>query len=602
MKREIRVLLICNTGEENRNSKFITQLEEFVPLPPSCGLNTLTICSTELNANVLATVLQPRPDLIIYYGLGQGLFWSEHTSVIEHPDGKIPLLYDNHDVQNLFYGEKYMYSTFFDIIKAKILEIDAIKSRPSKLYIARTMEDLKYIENRCHNEAFGLDTETNFLNPFIKDPEPKLLCYSVAWLSDEEEGWVVPTSQHLLDSGNCLFTVEQAKQNTIRALLESPQASFIHNAAYDLLVFFELFKGQMPKNFTACTMLLLNLFHYASKSAALKENTHLIGLPSYKEPVKEWIEAQPKTKGQSKKNLGFEDVPLDIIGPYAAMDAIAVIRLVNYLKKNMPKSLWQFYFKIPHKVLLTSIELACEGYTLSRDRFNFTKFALEKYIRDVYSDALDTVKDHVDQEFNIGSNKQLGELLFDEKKLNLPVFNKTKKGANSTGAKALDDLILFHPFIFQLFKLRKLQKLYSTYSYKGYAGVLNEGSRMYKKTGNWTMNAQYKQTNRTARLASSNFNQHDGIKKKGGNILTLPAQGSMVKHYFEPGVVAEAENVLYQHIFEALPEEGKKKLLDAEKYNIDIEIKPAKPESKKTKKDKAVDDDNSDSTSDESSE
>lgn len=601
MKQTVKVVLLCNTVEANKDNKSILQLQEFIPTPPSCDLQIIPICNTELTHTIMDFLSVVNPDLIVHYGLGQGTFWPEHTKLVKINEKDIPLLYCNQDVTELFYGERYLYNIFFDLIKAKIAEIDVLKSRPSKLYIAKTMDELKYIENRCHNEAFGLDTETNFLNPFIKDPEPRLLCYSVAWLSDEEEGWVVPTSQHLIDSGNCKFTVEQALENTNKALLQSPQSSFIHNAAYDLLVFFELFKGQMPKNFTACTMLLLNLFHYASKSAALKENTHLIGLPSYKEPVKEWIEAQPKEKGKSKKSLGFEDVPLEIIGPYAAMDAIAVVRLINFLRKNMDKTLWQFYFKIPHKVLLTSIELAYEGYTLSRDRFNYTKFSLENYIRQVYKDALSSVDGYVDKDFNIGSNKQLGDLLFKEDKLNLPVFNKTKKGAASTGAKALDDLILFHPFIFQLFKLRKLQKLYSTYSYKGYAGVLNEGSRMYKRTGNWTMNAQYKQTNRTARLASSNFNQHGGIKKKGGNVLTLPAQGSMVKHYFEPGTVAEAENILYQHIVDALSEEDKLKLLNAEQYNIDVEVKPAKPD-KKSKKEQDLDDDDTNTNGDESSE
>ena len=577
MKQDINVVLIINTPESNKDNKLIKDLETFIPLPPCCGINITTLCITELTNVVMDIIEQANPDLICHYGLGQGTFWPEHTALVMVKDKNIPLINDNHDINNLFHGDKYMYSTHFDVIKAEIAKIDLVKSRPTKLYTARTLEDLKYIENKNNTEPFGFDTETNFLNPFIKDPEPLLLCYSTAWLTDTEEGWTIPTSQTLLDSGNCLYTIEQAKEHVIKAVLESPQQSFLHNAAYDLLVFFELFNAQ-PKNFTADTMLLLNLYHHAGKPCALKENTHLIGLPSYKDPVKDYIEALAQQTGVNKKLLGYENVPLSIISPYAAMDAIAVVRLINFLRKNMARSLWDFYFKVPHKVLLTANELAWEGYTISRDRFNYTKFSLETHIREVYNKALETVSEHVDKTFNMASGKQLGELLFDEDKLNLPIFSKTKKGSPTTSMKALDDLILFHPFIFQLFKLKKLQKLYSTYSYKGYAGVLNEGSRKYKKTGNWTINAQYRQINRTARLGSSNMSQHHGLKQKGGNILVLPSPGSMVKQYFNPNIVSEAENVLYQHIVALLSDEDKKKLADAEIYNINTEVKPPKKE------------------------
>lgn len=577
MNRDVVVALICNIANEHSEHKVIKSLEEFIPNPPSCGLTVKTWCITEYSQAVNTELIEFNPDLIVHYGLGQGCFWPDVFQEVELIEKQklVPLLQAGQDVQELFYSEKYLYTTFFDLIKAKVAEIDLVKSRPSKLYVARTKQDLDYLKDRCFKEPFGFDTETNFLNPFVKLPEPRLLCYSLAWLTDEEEGWCIPTTQSLLDSGNCLFDKKTVDSYTNDILFESPKGMFIHNAAYDLLVLHELFNGKQPKNFMADTMILLNLYHHASKSAALKENTHLIGLPAYKDPIKDWIEAQAKQSGT--KGLGYEDVPLEILAPYAAMDAIAVVRLMNFLRKNMDRSLWEFYYRIPHNLILTANELACEGYTISKDRFNYTKFSLETQIKTTYTDCIDSVKEHVTSDFNIASGKQLATLLFDKKKLNLPIFNKTKKGAAATNQKALDDLILFHPFIFQLAKLKKLQKLYSTYSYKGYSGVLNEGSKLFKRIGHWTINAQYKQINRTARLASSNFNLHHGIKKKGGNVLTLPGQGSMVKHYFNPNSVAEAENVLYDRIVSVLSVEDKAKLIAAEQQDISTETKPAPP-------------------------
>ena len=45
---------------------------------------------------------------------------------------------------------------------------------------------------------------------------------------------------------------------------------------------------------------------------------------------------------------------------------------------------------------------------------------------------------------------------------------------------------------------------------------------------------------------------YDGTSKKGGNILTLPAQGSMVKHFFIPEPVVDLENALYDSILKEL--------------------------------------------------
>ena len=594
-KSTINVAVICNTQPEQKDSKPVKLLSEFVPNPQSCNLEVLTICCSEFDEQVLTQLTEFNPDLIIHYGLELGLFFPELSKTVEIGDNQVPIMSDNHSINALFYTEKYMYNVHHDCLKKKMDEIDLIKSRPSKLHLAKTEDDLIYLRDRCFKEAFGADTETNFLNPFIKDPEPQLLCYSLAWLSDEEEAWCIPTSDALLKSGKCTFTKETVLKYTEEIFFKSTQPQYWHNFAYDGLVLFELFNGQQPINFAGDTMILLNLYHYASKSAALKENTHLINLPAYKDPIKDWIEEQTKTqvvkKGEKKKHFGFEDVPLNIIAPYAAMDALAVVRLVNFLKKNLTKTIWQFYYMLPHRLIKTANELAYEGYVLSRDRFLYSKLEYEKMILTTYETAIKLIEPYIEDKktFNIGSSRQVGDILFNEKKLNLPIFHRTPKKQASVDQKALDDLILFHPFIFHLSKLSKLKKLYSTYSHRGYAGALNQGSRHYIRTNHWTLNSQYRQTNRTARLGSTNFTGHDGYKKKGGPILTLPAQGSLVKHYFSPNIVADAENTLFQKILDHLSEEDRKKVYDAENFDVSLEIKPKK-ETKKSKKEKETDD------------
>lgn len=544
VKPKIELLLIFNLDPESKTEKS-QALHAYFP-KTSCDLVITPLYTRSIDDVVKLidklTSDSKKPDLIMHYGQGNGCFWATDDF------NNIPSILDDHSLNELFYSDRYLYTTLFDIIKEKVLAIDKKLSMPSGIHMAKTKADLEYIKTRCMNEPFGFDTETNFLNPFLRTPEPKLLCYSIAWLSDEDEGWCIPTNQKHIDELGCEYTLQESLSVAEEIFFDSTQSMYIQNAMYDLLVLWELFGGRQPKNFAADTMLLLNLYHMASSSCSLENNVALVGLPEYKNVAKDYLLAK-----SGKKTLkgfhGFDSVPLEVIGPYAALDAIAVVRLVNLFLSVLGKDVWTFYYKVPHQVLLTSLDLCIQGYQISRDRFNFTKLSVEDNIVETYNLAKSLVVQHTGPEFNIASPDQVADLLFN--KLKLPIISKTEKGKAQTGAKVLDDLILFHPFIFYLNKVKKLQKVYSSYI-MGNFNVLGCGSRILKKTNSWIFNAQYRQTNRTARLSSSNLYGYKGTSKKGCNVLTLPAQGSMVKHYFIPEPVVDLENKLYEDILKEL--------------------------------------------------
>lgn len=81
---------------------------------------------------------------------------------------------------------------------------------------------------------------------------------------------------------------------------------------------------------------------------------------------------------------------------------------------------------------------------------------LTKRIRTIEEEIIDLAG----ESFNIGSTKQLGDILFD--KLNLPNGKKTKTGY-STSAEVLEELKSYHPIIGKILEYRQLTKLYSTY-------------------------------------------------------------------------------------------------------------------------------------------
>ena len=562
--------------------------KEAIP-PGTCTQDIYERCYTDIQQVVTFVDSQPI-DVIIQYGLGRGLLW-------EQDEFKgIPCINDDHTFRELLEKKVINDETgelsdkivlHYDVrpkIVALFEKLDSDKCWPLKVCIAKTREDLAYIVERCKRESFGLDTETNHLNSFIRNPKPILAGFSVAWHSDEEEGWWISTTQKLIDEGELEYTVEEGLACAEAVFFESDKPQDWQNYHYDGIVLWELF-GRKPKNFRCDTMLLLSLWHKAMSSAALANNVGLVGLPMYKDACKDWIASQPKKK-KGQDPYTFADVPLPIIGPYGAVDAIAVVRFFNFMKKNLSREQWTFYFDIAHPVLLASVELCEEGYEISRDRYYFTKLTAEKQIHKSFKEAIDVVKDHVDAQFNINSNTQLADLLFN--KLKMPSLQKTEGGAAACGSKVLDDLILFHPFIFYLLKVKKLAKLYSSYV-QGYTNVLGPGSKWFETNGSeWIINAQLRQINRTARLSATNMNGHKGTKKKGGNVLVLPGTGAMIKHYFGPKEVLSLENEIYADIMSELEQSDPDKYAEVMSnlsQDATKEIKPAKvPKPKKERK------------------
>lgn len=81
-------------------------------------------------------------------------------------------------------------------------------------------------------------------------------------------------------------------------------------------------------------------------------------------------------------------------------------------------------------------------------------------------------------EFNIGSPKQLSEILFDEDKLNLPHGKKGKTGTYSTSIEELNRLRTYHPVIDLIIEWRGLSKLDSTYAL-GLQDKIREDNRIH---------------------------------------------------------------------------------------------------------------------------
>lgn len=198
--------------------------------------------------------------------------------------------------------------------------------------------------------------------------------------------------------------------------------------------------------------------------------------------------------GTGKAKVTFDMVAVDKALDYAAEDADITGRLHRTLKPRLVEDHMVSVYETLERPLVSvlndmeRIGIKVDGKKLKGLSADFGKRlgALEKQIHKLAK-----------REFNIGSPKQLGEVLFDE--MGLPGGKKGKTGAYGTGADVLEALVDHgHDLPARVLDWRQLAKLKSTYS-----DALME--QINPDTGR--VHTSYSQTGAsTGRLASSNPN------------------------------------------------------------------------------------------------
>jgi DNA polymerase-1 len=164
--------------------------------------------------------------------------------------------------------------------------------------------------------------------------------------------------------------------------------------------------------------------------------------------------------GSGKGKLIFEQVKIDRATEYAAEDADVLLRLWNVLKPRLPAERMTTVYETLERPLISVLArmerrgISIDRQVLSKLSADFAQTAarLESEIREIAGEDL-----------NIGSPKQLGDILFG--KMGLPGGSKTKTGAWSTSAQVLDDLAeQGHAFPRKILDWRQVSKLRATYT------------------------------------------------------------------------------------------------------------------------------------------
>jgi DNA polymerase-1 len=161
--------------------------------------------------------------------------------------------------------------------------------------------------------------------------------------------------------------------------------------------------------------------------------------------------------GTGKKQKRMDEVPVELVTPYAAEDADVPLRLASVLHDHLrQQQLDELFGSLEMPLIEVLAEMQFHGIRVDVPRLQELS---AKYGKRMASLELQ-IYELAGQSFNIDSRQQLSHVLFDE--LQLPVLKKTKTGP-STDAEVLSQLAEMHDLPASMIEYRQFAKLKSTY-------------------------------------------------------------------------------------------------------------------------------------------
>lgn len=216
--------------------------------------------------------------------------------------------------------------------------------------------------------------------------------------------------------------------------------------------------------------------------------------------------------GKGAKQISFSEIPLDQASPYAAEDADITLRLHQTLSEKLAAqpSLQKLYqeIEIPLVPVLSRIEQ--NGVLIDSAMLNQQSLELSSHIISIEQHAHDLAG----KVFNLGSPKQIQEILYEEQEL--PVLKKTPKGQPSTAESVLQELAADYPLPKLILEFRSMSKLKSTYTDKLPQQVNDKTGRVHT--------SYHQAVAATGRLSSSDPNLQ--------NIPIRSAEGRKIRQAF----------------------------------------------------------------------
>ena len=297
----------------------------------------------------------------------------------------------------------------------------------------------------------AIDTETTSLDEMRAELVGISLCVEAG------QACYIPLT-HKADGGDDLFgSTELAKDQlpldhvlqVLKPVLENPAVLKIgQNMKYDAKIFARYGVNVAPID---DTMLI---------SYALHGGLHGHGMDTLSERylAHETIPIKPLL-GSGKSAITFDKVSINDATPYAAEDADVTLRLWQMLKPCLHQArVTRVYETLERPLVPVLAEMEMTGIKVNRDTLSRMSNAFAQKMAALEAE----IHEMAGESFNVGSPKQLGEIMFD--KLGYEGGKKGKTGAYATGADVLEDLATIHDLPKRVLDWRQLSKLKSTYT------------------------------------------------------------------------------------------------------------------------------------------
>ena len=295
----------------------------------------------------------------------------------------------------------------------------------------------------------GIDTETDGLDPMQCNIVGLCLSanpakgYYIPLAHTDEIGFPLPAAK----GGNFDFN---KVASWFKDLIKSPRELVFHNAKFDLHVLARAFKipqADIDSANIVDTLIAAWMLSPGQSGLGL-DNQVMQRLQHEMIPIENLI-------GRGKNQITFNRAPIKDATEYGAEDAVYTLRLWEPLKKELEKFDYvKYFFEQEMPLLKVLYQMETVGVAIDVPALKTLEQELQQRIEKLEKEICDMAG----FEFNIGSPKQLGEVLFDT--LGLPEIKK-----RSTDAVVLEELSFRapHPIVFSVIEYRELKKMQSTY-------------------------------------------------------------------------------------------------------------------------------------------
>lgn len=335
----------------------------------------------------------------------------------------------------------------------------------------------RWLERLQSAEHFCFDLETTSLN--YMDSE----IVGVGFSLEAGEAAYIPLAHDYLDAPKQLD--RKTVLAALKPLLEDPTKTKIgQNLKYDISVLAN-YAISVAGPF-ADTMLA----SYVLNSTATRHDMDSLALKYLGEKTISFEEIA----GKGAKQLTFNQIALEQAAPYACEDVDITLRLQQTLRPQVESEgrLAEVLDNIELPLIKVLSRIERNGVAVDAELLHKQSQQLEQRIGELEREAFELAG----REFNLGSPKQLGQILFEEQKI--PVLKKTPKGAPSTAEGVLEELALDYPLPKVIMQHRGLAKLKSTYT--------DKLPRLLNKATGRVHTSYHQAVTATGRLSSSDPN------------------------------------------------------------------------------------------------